>query len=433
MNNATPPSPYYDGITFNPVFFLNATTTADAVTGITQAQADVRYLIKGSPDTATAQETFQGGIITSTAVVNKITSTNNNPSLFNDTAATAAYTNVQLVNAQDTQILIGNSQVTAPMDIANGATRTGNLNICNGLSSASTVSICDKGAGQVNMTGFVFTLASIIYNTVATSINLFNTTTGTVSLGAWKFLNQTLNPNNVASAVSICNSNTTGALTIGSNTMTGNISVLSAGAVNIATSATNAGAINIGNITGQTSTISIGGQNTMLSLQSGTLTITNTGIPQIPGIASNISPNDILTVKHFQAMGIGGVYSAQIWAVGGNPTVNYTVNTGYYNRVGNMCFVCVNITTTSYTGGASAGNVGFSLPFTVNSPGPKFPMTLGLTSLSSTVDLVLEAVPNAQYCLLYYKGASATAYTVAPLSFVPSSCVINFSGWFMTT
>ena len=285
MNNATPPSPYYDGITFNPFFFVHATTTADAVTGITQAQADVRYLIKGSPDTATAQETFQGGIITSTAAVNKITSTNNNPSLFNDTAATAAYTNVQLVNAQDTQILIGNSQVTAPMDIANGATRTGNLNICNGLSSASTVSICDKGAGQVNMTGFVFTLASIIYNTVATSINLFNTTTGTVSLGAWKFLNQTLNPNNVASAVSICNSNTTGALTIGSNTMTGNISVLSAGSVNIATTAAKATDVNVqtgasttGNCNimtgvGSTGGITIGGATTSITMNSNALTL----------------------------------------------------------------------------------------------------------------------------------------------------------------
>ena len=59
MSSDNPPYPYYPNIPYNPSFF-----TSDSGTGLTEAQANTLYLKKTVPDTATAQETFNAGIIT---------------------------------------------------------------------------------------------------------------------------------------------------------------------------------------------------------------------------------------------------------------------------------------------------------------------------------------------------------------------------------
>lgn len=58
MTTAPPPTFYFPGIEFNPDFFEDVTET------LTKKDADARYLIKTTPDTATAIETFTGGIKT---------------------------------------------------------------------------------------------------------------------------------------------------------------------------------------------------------------------------------------------------------------------------------------------------------------------------------------------------------------------------------
>jgi hypothetical protein len=57
MSSSNPPYPYYDGIPFNPSFF-----TSDTGTGLSEEQANAKYLQKTTPDTATALETFSAGI-----------------------------------------------------------------------------------------------------------------------------------------------------------------------------------------------------------------------------------------------------------------------------------------------------------------------------------------------------------------------------------
>jgi fibronectin-binding autotransporter adhesin len=56
-----PPDYYFPGINFNPAFY-----SQDTGSGISQAEANALYLRKTVPDTATAQETFNAGIITPT-------------------------------------------------------------------------------------------------------------------------------------------------------------------------------------------------------------------------------------------------------------------------------------------------------------------------------------------------------------------------------
>jgi hypothetical protein len=55
-----PPDYYFTGINFNPAFYAQVSGI-----GLSEATANTLYLRKTVPDTATAQETFSSGIITS--------------------------------------------------------------------------------------------------------------------------------------------------------------------------------------------------------------------------------------------------------------------------------------------------------------------------------------------------------------------------------
>jgi hypothetical protein len=64
MTTSSPPSSqFFPGVNFNPAF-----CTDDDTTGITQTEADTRYLIKTQADTATALESFTSGIKTDTMI-----------------------------------------------------------------------------------------------------------------------------------------------------------------------------------------------------------------------------------------------------------------------------------------------------------------------------------------------------------------------------
>jgi hypothetical protein len=71
MSSASPPYPWFSGITYNPSFFPSSSSTGD----LTKAQANALYLQKTIPDTATALETFTGGI--KTPSLDSLTSTTN--------------------------------------------------------------------------------------------------------------------------------------------------------------------------------------------------------------------------------------------------------------------------------------------------------------------------------------------------------------------
>ena len=63
MSSANAPYPYFNGITYNSSFFSSSSSSSN---GITQEQANSLYLRKTITDTATALETFSGGISSTT-------------------------------------------------------------------------------------------------------------------------------------------------------------------------------------------------------------------------------------------------------------------------------------------------------------------------------------------------------------------------------
>ena len=61
MTSNNPPYPYYNGITYNSSFFSKNSTGSG---GLSETTANTLYLRKTTTDTATALETFTGGIKT---------------------------------------------------------------------------------------------------------------------------------------------------------------------------------------------------------------------------------------------------------------------------------------------------------------------------------------------------------------------------------
>lgn len=113
MTTAPPPEYYFTGIEFNPDFFEDVTET------ITKKECDARYLIKVQQDTATATETFTGGIKTNT--IESITPAatfiflNNQTGILHIGTADNRTGNINIANTQTTgtgNIVIGSNALT---------------------------------------------------------------------------------------------------------------------------------------------------------------------------------------------------------------------------------------------------------------------------------------------------------------------------------
>jgi hypothetical protein len=119
MTSETPPSEYFNGINFNPEFYIEPTS------GITQSDADTRYLIKIKNDTATATlETFNG------LKASTVTSSQYNPAGITDT--------VNVLNTSTGTINIGTStsrsntsfiNIGGSVGVVNFGTTNGYVNI----------------------------------------------------------------------------------------------------------------------------------------------------------------------------------------------------------------------------------------------------------------------------------------------------------------
>jgi len=235
MTTEAPPKFYFNDIIFNSEYYQDEDTT-----GFSQDQADLRYLKKNITDTATALETFSGGIKT-----NSIETINDTDTLNISTVSTTA---VNIVN-------IGNTTTNE---------QTLNLN-------SKTINVGDTSVGSS-------------VNILSTSIVIGNPSSGTISFGSNAIATQ-ITPSTSSMYLSnlgpangdfnLCLLQNTGILNIG--TATGRTA-----AINIATTknTTTAQAINIGSsnalATGQTINI-----NRPLTLG---YTVNPTSLNQIGGI-----------------------------------------------------------------------------------------------------------------------------------------------------
>jgi len=108
MTSVSPPTYYFDGITFNSAFY-----TTSSSGGLSQAQANALYLKKNTTDTATALEKFTGGIVSDSY----------------DSSTSSATTTLAANN------------LTGNINIGNGNRTAGTINIGTGTTSATTATI----------------------------------------------------------------------------------------------------------------------------------------------------------------------------------------------------------------------------------------------------------------------------------------------------
>lgn len=135
MTTSTPPSVYFNGITFNPTYFEDATQT------ITKKEADSRYLIKTVSDTSTLKQYFLGGIECGGSSISTST----------------LYADDIHCEFPDVIMTIANLQTVGLLDIACNGNRTGDLNIASGKNTSSSQSI-NIGSNNALATGQVINI-----------------------------------------------------------------------------------------------------------------------------------------------------------------------------------------------------------------------------------------------------------------------------------
>lgn len=152
MASYPPPTenlPIFDGTVFS--------TTLSS--GLTKEQADLLYLQKNTPDTATALETFDSGISTNLIIPETSTSTLNIGGGFVNTGDISlntggevllTSTSVVSVNTDIGDINIGPAQSSGVINIGTAASRSGAINIGSGLTSTATINI-GSGPGLINL------------------------------------------------------------------------------------------------------------------------------------------------------------------------------------------------------------------------------------------------------------------------------------------
>ena len=203
MSSFPPPSPYFFGITYDSAFFNPVSS------GLTISQANAKYLQKKTTDTATALETFSGGLKTNSidtvaSADNLVINTGSGNTTIGATSAVVAIgasqvglgsvinigssvTENRLLGTIKTQsvnpattggtLLLATGDASNVLSLHNTSSRTGAVNIGNGASSTGAIRI-----GDANQTSNIF-----IGSNNATAIGTDNITIGAV--GSAKVVN----------------------------------------------------------------------------------------------------------------------------------------------------------------------------------------------------------------------------------------------------
>jgi hypothetical protein len=253
--------PIYSGITFNSQFF------DDNTGGLTQAQANALYLRKTFPDTASALETFNGGIKTDAI----------NPTTVGGTLQIghgSVTNNVEVASEASRSVVLhlGDGDTSSgAVHIQNGNDTTGNVAVLNGTytGNSGNLNIMTSATYPVTYTGGnvnIQTGGSRGITTIGNSLSGFNVGCPTIKVNI-------VNPNTsstlqlgVGSASTNVSLGTqvdrTGDIKIGSNALS---SASSTGTLELGNVQFGSGQVSIADGFGQTANVVIGGGNAVVS------------------------------------------------------------------------------------------------------------------------------------------------------------------------
>lgn len=122
-----------------------------------------------------------------------------------------------------------------------------------------------------------------------------------------------------------------------------------------------------------------------------------------------------------------GTFTPYFICDGGNPTVTYSTQSGYYTKIGNMVFIGISLVINTTSGGSGQLRIG-GLPFTAKS-GP--PGALSRQFVYNFVNaLQVFGVPSGLDSVLIYRSDSAN--TLATSADLQASAYCFISGCYLT-
>ena len=419
MSAFYPPSYSFTGINFNSGFFTTPPT------GLTQTQANAIYLRKTTPDTASALETFTGGIKANTinGAGSSLTIGASTPSIQIGANAGA---NVVYISAGtghviiDTPLVLVNNELIAyelnttllttsfldqsyPDILVIGDTMATSVDI-------GAVAIPTNIKGALNTTGLTTATGGIKTNTIdvasASALDIGTTTSTSVNVAK---LNVSLNVKGSMQCTQQVYPN-------------GGLDTLSASALNIGTTVSKSGAINIGTGASRTGVIHIGDGNSVsggIHIGNGTSASNNVNI--LNGATSTGSVNignntsGTITIGGTGALGLNGASITINQAL----TPSYSYPLSGTNKIGAYISPTVSWTMASYVAVATSVSlpVGvYHLDFSISTNGVFVTNFLYLSNaLSYRFPFVASSL--RQICSGSYTFTITTAQTISLFNF----------------
>ena len=402
MSAFYPPSYSFTGINFNSGFFTTPTT------GLTETQANDIYLRKTTPDTASALETFTGGIKTDT-----INATNpaNILTLGTLSASTTVSSNLQVDVAINTPSLytyfVDVENIATPLSLTIGDTFCTAIDI-GAVAKPTNIKGALNNTGQIFPNGGLDTAAGSALNigTTASKTGAINIGTGASRTGV----------------IHIGDGNSvSGGIHIGNGTSASNN-------VNILNGATSTGSVNIGNNT--SGTITIGGTGAMTlkgaitastSLTSTGLITANGGLTMGTGKNITLQPNSGYVVPETTTWSQIGSIKVGTISASGTTIISGTSNIGNITLGAGVWII------NAYCGVSPAGittdNLG--IRYSINTTSAVLSTTYLLMGSEGTTYTTISNLPTIAGTAIISNTASTTYYLNATIAYTIGSCTLG--------
>lgn len=178
MSAESPPTYYFTGIQFNSSFYADVSTAP-----LTQSQASALYLLKRSADTATALETFTGGVAVNS--ISPVTTASTISLISSKTSSTNADPAIAIATTDLTRtIKIGNESATNLNSVHLASLDVTFNNINNITGTTGIVQVGNKQTTSAGVLNLGCSTAGNVRVDAPINIGTDTTTTGVITIGS---------------------------------------------------------------------------------------------------------------------------------------------------------------------------------------------------------------------------------------------------------
>ncbi len=142
-------------------------------------------------------------------------------------------------------------------------------------------------------------------------------------------------------------------------------------------------------------------------------------------------------LRKADAPGVVGTFTPQYEGLTGPGTWTYSVQTGFYTRIGNRCFFNLSITATARsvapTGGALISHLPFTSDATANNHSPVVLDTIDSVTLTGTIVMLTARIPPGKTYMEFIEvlGTAPSAAAALAATAFSATATIRVSGHYM--